>query len=43
MRDDFRSFRLDRMREMRLLRERFHDEAGRTLEDYLSRQGDHEW
>jgi predicted DNA-binding transcriptional regulator YafY len=43
MRDDFRSFRLDRMREMRPLRERFHDEPGHTLDDYLARQGDHEW
>jgi predicted DNA-binding transcriptional regulator YafY len=43
MRDDFRSFRLDRMREMRPLRDRFHDEPGRTLEDYLARQGDQEW
>jgi predicted DNA-binding transcriptional regulator YafY len=31
----FRSFRLDRMRRLRLLDERFRDEAGRTLADYL--------
>ena len=40
MRDDFRSFRLDRMREMRPLRDRFHDEPGHTLDDYLARMGD---
>jgi predicted DNA-binding transcriptional regulator YafY len=43
LRTDFRSFRLDRVREMKPLRERFHDEKGRTLEDYLARAGDTEW
>lgn len=42
MRDDFRSFRLDRMRTVTPIRDRFHDEPGRTLEDYFARQGDHE-
>jgi predicted DNA-binding transcriptional regulator YafY len=34
-RSAFRSFRLDRMRRLRVLDERFRDEAGRTLADYL--------
>ncbi len=42
LRDDFRSFRLDRIRQMEPLRERFHDEPGRTLDDYFARMGDHE-
>jgi len=42
LRDDFRSFRLDRMRTLQPLRERFHDELGRTLEDYFARQGESE-
>jgi len=42
LRDDFRSFRLDRMRGLQPLRERFHDEPGRTLEDYFARQGESE-
>ena len=37
LRTDFRSFRLDRIRELRVLPERFADEAGRTLQDYFSR------
>lgn len=32
-RTDFRSFRVDRMREVSMLDERFHDEPGRTLAD----------
>ena len=43
LRNDFRSFRLDRMSAAVPLRERFHDEPGKTIEDYLARQGDHEW
>lgn len=35
LRGDFRSFRLDRMRELTPLPERFADEPGRTLDDYL--------
>jgi predicted DNA-binding transcriptional regulator YafY len=35
LRDDFRSFRLDRMRELRIEEQRFVDEAGRTLEDFF--------
>jgi predicted DNA-binding transcriptional regulator YafY len=42
LREDFRSFRLDRIREMEQLRERFHDEPGRTLDDYFVRMGEHE-
>jgi predicted DNA-binding transcriptional regulator YafY len=42
LREDFRSFRLDRMREMRPTRERFHDEPGRTLDDYFARHGESE-
>jgi predicted DNA-binding transcriptional regulator YafY len=34
LRDDFRSFRLDRMRELQVLRETFRDEPGRTIEDF---------
>jgi predicted DNA-binding transcriptional regulator YafY len=37
LRTDFRSFRLDRIRELRVLPERFADEPGRTLQDYFSR------
>ena len=35
LRDDFRSFRLDRMRELRIQDIRFADEAGHTLEDFF--------
>lgn len=42
LRTDFRSFRLDRIREMKRLPERFRDEEGRTLEDYFARRGDQE-
>jgi predicted DNA-binding transcriptional regulator YafY len=41
LREDFRSFRLDRIETMRLLDERFADEPGRTLEDYFRRM-DHD-
>jgi predicted DNA-binding transcriptional regulator YafY len=35
MRGDFRNFRLDRMAKVTVLDDRFEDEAGRTLRDYL--------
>jgi len=35
LREDFRSFRLDRIRELTSLPDRFTDEPGRTLDDYL--------
>ena len=41
LRTDFRSFRLDRIRELRTLPDRFADEPGRTLQDYFSRM-DHD-
>ncbi len=34
LRDDFRQFRLDRMRNWQLLLEKFSDEAGKTLADF---------
>ncbi|MDE3096817.1 MAG: YafY family transcriptional regulator [Chloroflexota bacterium] len=37
LRDDFRSFRLDRMREMAVAAERFADEPGRTIDDFFAR------
>ncbi|MBF6600851.1 MAG: YafY family transcriptional regulator [Dehalococcoidia bacterium] len=37
LRQDFRSFRLDRMRSMSVVAERFADEPGRTIEDYFAR------
>jgi predicted DNA-binding transcriptional regulator YafY len=36
LRNDFRAFRLDRVREMQVLPERFTDEPGKTMEDYLA-------
>lgn len=36
-RNDFRTFRVDRMREARATDERFQPEPGRTLEDYVAR------
>ena len=39
LRRDFRSFRLDRMVEMTVLEEIFAPEPGKTLQDYLKRQG----
>jgi predicted DNA-binding transcriptional regulator YafY len=36
LRDDFRSFRLDRMRQLDVLRETFRDEPGRTIADFQS-------
>ena len=35
LRQDFRSFRLDRMTEVQVLNERFQDESGKTLPDLL--------
>ncbi len=35
LRSDFRNFRLDRIGKCEVLSERFHDEAGRRLADYL--------
>lgn len=40
LRTDFRNFRLDRIERMDALPERFHDETGRTLDDYFARRGD---
>jgi predicted DNA-binding transcriptional regulator YafY len=37
LRADFRSFRLDRINELRVLDDRFQDEPGRTLDDYFRR------
>ena len=37
-REDFRNFRLDRMRRMKVLDERFADERGKRLSDYLQRE-----
>ena len=35
MRQDFRNFRVDRMRSLQTLDESFRDEAGKTLADLL--------
>jgi predicted DNA-binding transcriptional regulator YafY len=40
LRDDFRAFRLDRVRDLRLLPERFSDEPGKTMDDYLAAMRD---
>ena len=40
LRDDFRSFRVDRIRELDVLEETFDPEPGKTLEDYLDRVED---
>lgn len=39
LRDDFRDFRLDRVKRIELLDEPFADEPGRTLRDLLARYG----
>jgi predicted DNA-binding transcriptional regulator YafY len=39
-RQDFRSFRVDRIASLRVLEERFADEPGRTLADLLRREAD---
>ncbi len=36
LREDFRSFRLDRIRQLTPLQERFTPEPGRTIDDYLA-------
>lgn len=38
LREDFRSFRVDRIRSLRVLDERFRDEPGKTLADMTRRQ-----
>ncbi len=38
LRQDFRSFRLDRMAELEILAETFRPERGKTLGDYLARE-----
>ena len=40
LRVDFRCFRLDRIAEVSVLAERFRLEPGRTLQDYLKRDGE---
>ena len=35
LRDDFRAFRVDRMTELDVLEDKFRDEPGKTLHDYL--------
>jgi predicted DNA-binding transcriptional regulator YafY len=40
MRTDFRSFRLDRIDNLRMLEDRFVDEPGKTLDDYFRRMDD---
>ena len=42
LRNDFRSFRLDRVEKLDLLAERFTDEQGKTWEDYVKRM-EEEW
>jgi len=37
LRQDFRSFRLDRIAELSVLEETFHPEPGKTIQDYLKR------
>ncbi len=37
LRQDFRSFRLDRMSELAVLDERFRPERGKTIQDFLKR------
>ncbi|MCA9754623.1 MAG: YafY family transcriptional regulator [Candidatus Eisenbacteria bacterium] len=39
LREDFRTFRLDRMSEVRISAEEYGDEPGRTLRDFLRRLG----
>jgi predicted DNA-binding transcriptional regulator YafY len=41
LRGDFRDFRIDRIRETRVLDEPFEDEPGKTLRDLLTRYGPH--
>jgi len=39
LREDFRSFRVDRIEALTVLDERFRDEPGKTLSDLQRRQG----
>jgi predicted DNA-binding transcriptional regulator YafY len=39
LRDDFRTFRLDRIQKIHVLAQTFEEESGRTLRDYLNRYG----
>ncbi len=41
LRDDFRTFRLDRIRNFTVQEDRFSDETGKTLHDFLQRE--HTW
>lgn len=41
LREDFRSFRLDRIQSLRALEERYVEEPGRTLEDFFKRVDHH--
>jgi len=41
LRSDFRSFRLDRIHSLETLEDRFEEEPGRTLRDYLRQLGSH--
>ncbi|MEX2226288.1 MAG: YafY family protein [Dehalococcoidia bacterium] len=40
LREDFRSFRLDRINELTVLEDRYLEEAGKTLDDYFRRMDD---
>ena len=42
LREDFRSFRLDRMREMQVSNIRFPDEPGRTIDDFFRKVDEEE-
>ncbi len=42
LRDDFRSFRLDRMRDVHVLDQRFAEEPGHTIEDFFARMAEPE-
>lgn len=42
-REDFRSFRVDRIEQLESLDERFRDEAGKTLADLLRREDARSW
>lgn len=43
LRQDFRSFRLDRIRDLRVLADRFETMPGRTLEDYFRKLDEEPW
>jgi predicted DNA-binding transcriptional regulator YafY len=40
LREDFRAFRLDRVTELKVLPDRFEQEPGKTMDDYLARVRD---